>query len=69
MRYKIAVLALGVHSSRYVFGSELLEQHHTQLLRGLQLPRQLNGFVNTNAPLLAGTTTLVTTASVHHRPA
>ena len=36
----------------YVFGSELLQQHHDELLRGLQLPPQLAGFVNTQAPLL-----------------
>ena len=30
--------------TRYVFGSELLERHHTELLKGLALPRQLEGF-------------------------
>ena len=34
-------------AQEYVFGSELLQQHHGNLLRGLQLPRQLSGFINT----------------------
>lgn len=36
----------------YVFGPELLEQHHAELLRGLRLPSQFAGFINTQAPLL-----------------
>jgi hypothetical protein len=42
----------GGEAHEYVFGSELLQQHHGDLLRGLQLPPQLAGFVNTQAPLL-----------------
>ena len=36
----------------YVFGPELLEQHHAELLRGLRLPPQFEGFINTQTPLL-----------------
>lgn len=39
-------------AQEYVFGSDLLEQHHSDLLRGLKIPRQLSGFVNTQSPLL-----------------
>ena len=36
----------------YVFGSELLEQHHDELLAGMRIPRQLEGFLALEAPLL-----------------
>lgn len=39
-------------AQEYVFGSELLQQHHDDFLRGLKLPRQLSGFINTQSPLL-----------------
>ncbi len=38
----------------HLFGgsSELLENNHQTLLRGMHLPEQLHGFVNTRTPLL-----------------
>jgi hypothetical protein len=37
----------------YAFESQLLETHHRELLRGLQLPDHLGGLLNLQAPLLA----------------
>ena len=42
----------GGEAKTYVFGSELLEQHHSDLLKGMKVPRQFDGFFNVEAPLL-----------------
>ena len=42
----------------YVFGSELLEQHHGELLAGMRIPRQLEGFLALEAPLLTPSTSV-----------
>ena len=33
----------GGEAKTYVFGSELLEQHHADLLKGMKVPRQFDG--------------------------
>lgn len=44
--------APGAEAAAYVFGTELLEAHHAELLDGMAIPRQFDGFLNTQAPLL-----------------
>eukprot|EP01043_Picozoa_sp_COSAG02_P055875 COSAG02_NODE_6545_length_3503_cov_2.326968_3_plen_414_part_00 len=37
----------------HVFGgSDMISKYHSTMLRGMQLPKQLDGFVNTHSPLL-----------------
>ncbi len=35
-----------------MFGTELLEAHHAELLDGMAIPQQFDGFLNVQAPLL-----------------